>query len=152
MLPEDAPLRRRLNLEARTFERVVSQYGRWSPEGTRAERKVGELRAHIEEVEGRQPLEFWEAHLATLQAAEQIEVHYPDALVPLEIHNPNGRCRKCGGKPRVAWIENRLHETCKRCGFAWVTLPLDSALPAADDAPVNNAPTDEVIVLDTLDQ
>jgi len=100
--------------------------GPFTKEGFGLAGKIERLTTHIEGVEAREPLEFWETHLKTLDAAPQIEAHFPDALTPLEVFDPARRCPKCGGKPRVAWVENRLHETCKRCGFAWVTLPLDS--------------------------
>src|ERR1035437_882141 len=127
MLREDRPLLRRLLLERCTLEMAREQMGPFSTEGFRLAGKIERLASHIEGVEGREPEEFWAEHQPLLQAAEQIEAHYPEALEPLKVHDPTGRCPKCAGKPKVAWIENRLHETCKRCGFAWVTLPLDSA-------------------------
>jgi hypothetical protein len=114
------------------------QTGPFSTEGFRLAGKIERLTSHIENVEGREPEAYWAEHQPILV---QIAAHYPDALVPLEVHNPNGRCPKCGGKPKVAWIENRLHETCKRCGFAWVTLPLDSA-PVEEQTPADGDESD----------
>ena len=134
MLPVDAALLRRLRLEMKTLELARQEVGPFTVEGFRLAGKIERLASHIEGVESRESEEFWAEHQPLLRAAEQIEAHYPEALLPLEVHDPNGRCPKCGGKPKVAWIENRLHETCKRCGFAWVTLPLDSS-PEEEQTP-----------------
>ena len=126
MLPEDAPLLRRLRPERKTLDLARVKIGPYTREGFRLEGKIERLDRHIEGVEGREPLEFWEAHRKTLAAAPQIEKHFPDAIEPLEVFDPARRCRKCGGKSNVNWLEDRLGRTCKRCSWAWVELPLDS--------------------------
>src|ERR1039458_3395125 len=96
MLREDRPLLRRLLLERCTLEMARDETGPFSTEGFKLAGKIDRLTSHIEGVEGREPEEFWAEHQPLLQAVEQIEQHYPEALVPLEVHNPNGRCPKCG--------------------------------------------------------
>jgi len=100
--------------------------GPFTQEGLRLSDKIARIGRHIEGGEGREPLEFWEAHRKTLEAAPQIEKHFPDAIEPLEVFDRARRCRKCGGKSKVNWLEDRLGRTCRRCGWAWVELPLDS--------------------------
>jgi len=94
--------------------------------------KTERLDRRIEGVEGREPAEFWAAHARTLEAAPQIEAHFPDALEPLEVYDPARRCRKCGGKAATKWVEDRLERTCRRCGHTTIEVPLDAeeALPS----------------------
>lgn len=134
MLPEDGALMRRLRLERKTLGLARVKVGPYTAGGFRLADKIARLDNHIEGVEGRQPLEFWEKHQKTLEAAAQIEAHFPDAIEPLEVFDPLRRCRKCGGKSAVSWIESRLHRTCRRCAFSWIELPLDAAPDEAEVA------------------
>jgi hypothetical protein len=134
MLREDRPLLRRLLLERCTLEMAREQTGPFSTEGFRLAGKIERLTSHIEGVEGREPEEFWAEHQPLLQAIPQIEAHFPEALVPLEVYDPARRCRKCAGRARTRWLEDRLERVCRRCGWVWVERPLDSA-PEIEETP-----------------
>src|ERR1039458_9017371 len=112
MLREDRPLLRRLLLERCTLEMAREQTGPFSTEGFRLAGKIERLTSHIEGVEGREPEEFWAEHQPLLQAIPQIEAHFPEALVPLEVYDPARRCRKCAGRARTRWLEDRLERVC----------------------------------------
>lgn len=106
----------------------MAKYGRWTGKGASAEGRIGRLRSHIDQVEGRMLEEWWAEHTPLLeQQLIQIVDHFPDALEPLEGFDPARRCRKCGGKARATWEADRLKRVCKRCGFTYLELPLDSA-------------------------
>src|ERR1039458_2840762 len=134
MLPVDAVLLRRLRLEMKTLELARQEVVPCQEEGFRLAGKIERLTSHIEGVEGREPEEFWAEHQPLLQAIPQIEAHFPEALVPLEVYDPARRCRKCAGKARTRWLEDRLERVCRRCGWAWVERPLDSA-PEIEETP-----------------
>lgn len=134
MLREDRPLLRRLLLERCTLEMARDQMGPFSTEGFRLAGKIERLSSHIEGVEGREPEEFWAEHQPLLQAIPQIEAHYPDALIPLELYDPARRCRKCGGKARASYEPDRLKRTCRRCTFSWYEIPLDAEKPPSPEA------------------
>lgn len=56
---------------------------------------------------------------------EQIRENFPDVLAPIPTYDPMRPCPKCGKKKAAtSWITDRLHRTCKRCGFGWVERPL----------------------------
>ena len=126
MLSEDAPLLRRLGLELRTEEAAVLKYGRWTKEGARAEGKIERLRSHIDQVQTREAEEFWAEHQPLLQAAPQIEEHFPDVLEELEVFDPARRCPKCRGKAKAMYEPDRLKRVCRRCTYSWYERPLDS--------------------------
>ena len=83
----------------------------------------------------RKPPEAW--HLMERQKSLFLRAveHYPDALGPLEVFDPGRRCAKCAGKAAVAWEPDRLKLTCRRCGYSWVALPLDSMPPENAETP-----------------
>ena len=74
------------------------KYGRWTREEARAEARAERVRGHIEQVEGRHSLEYWAENTPLLETVKRIEDHFPDALEPLRVFDPQRRCRKCGGK------------------------------------------------------
>jgi hypothetical protein len=113
----------------RVLEAQMGKYGVGSKEGVRAWAKLDRLVEQMPELEAERRSigevltgEFW---LRREKVEEQIRENFPDVLAPIPTYDPMRPCPKCGKKKAAtSWITDRLHRTCKRCGFGWVERPL----------------------------